>query len=65
MKQVSQQRTEVLILATRTQDILGEKGQRITELTSLIQTRYEFHSSFIQILSFLTSPFLVFVLFIY
>ena len=32
-------RTEIIIKATRTQDILGEKGQRIRELTSVVQKR--------------------------
>ena len=33
-------RTEIIIKATRTQDILGEKGQRIRELTSVVQKRW-------------------------
>ncbi len=33
-------RTEIIIKATRTQDVLGEKGQRIRELTSVVQKRY-------------------------
>jgi small subunit ribosomal protein S3e len=32
-------RTEIIIKATRTQDVLGEKGKRIRELTSVIQKR--------------------------
>jgi ribosomal protein S3 len=32
-------RTEIIIRATRTQNVLGEKGQRIRELTSVIQKR--------------------------
>ncbi len=32
-------RTEIIIKATRTQDVLGEKGQRIRELTSVVQKR--------------------------
>jgi small subunit ribosomal protein S3e len=35
-------RTEVIILATRTQSVLGEKGRRIRELTSLVQKRFRF-----------------------
>jgi small subunit ribosomal protein S3e len=35
-------RTEVIIKATRTQDVLGEKGQRIRELTSVVQKRFNF-----------------------
>lgn len=30
-------RTEVIIRATRTQSVVGEKGRRIRELTSLVQ----------------------------
>jgi small subunit ribosomal protein S3e len=33
-------RTEVIIRATRTKNVLGEKGQRIRELTSVIQKRF-------------------------
>lgn len=33
-------RTEIIIRATRTQNVLGEKGQRIRELTTVIQKRY-------------------------
>lgn len=32
-------RTEIIIRATQTQKVLGEKGQRIRELTSVIQKR--------------------------
>merc|ERR1712189_13734 len=35
-------RTEIIILATRTQNVLGEKGRRIRELTSVVQKRYGF-----------------------
>merc|ERR1711917_95232 len=35
-------RTEIIILATRTQNVLGEKGRRIRELTSVVQKRYNF-----------------------
>ncbi|KAF8753816.1 Ribosomal protein S3 [Rhizoctonia solani] len=33
---------DIIIRATRTQDVLGEKGRRIRELTSLIQKRFKF-----------------------
>uniref|UniRef100_A0A914PKA8 40S ribosomal protein S3 n=1 Tax=Panagrolaimus davidi TaxID=227884 RepID=A0A914PKA8_9BILA len=33
-------RTEVIIMATRTQNVLGEKGRRIRELTSLVNKRF-------------------------
>jgi ribosomal protein S3 len=32
-------RTEIIIRATRTQEVLGEKGKRIKELTSVVQKR--------------------------
>lgn len=32
-------RQEIIIRATRTQDVLGEKGRRIRELTALVQKR--------------------------
>jgi small subunit ribosomal protein S3e len=35
-------RTEVIIRATKTQNVLGEKGQRIRELTSVVQKRFDF-----------------------
>lgn len=33
-------KTEIVIRATRTQNILGEKGRRIRELTALVQSRF-------------------------
>jgi len=35
-------RTEIIIRATRTQNVLGEKGRRIRELTSMVQKRFNF-----------------------
>jgi small subunit ribosomal protein S3e len=35
-------KTEIIILATRTQNVLGEKGRRIRELTSVVQKRFGF-----------------------
>mmetsp|Transcript_21925 Transcript_21925/g.35688 ORF Transcript_21925/g.35688 Transcript_21925/m.35688 type:complete len:271 (+) Transcript_21925:68-880(+) len=35
-------RTEIIIRATKTQNVLGEKGQRIRELTSVVQKRFDF-----------------------
>ncbi len=35
-------RTEIIIRATRTQNVLGEKGRRIRELTSVVQKRFNF-----------------------
>lgn len=39
---VTPMRTEIIIRATRTQNVLGEKGRRIRELTSLVQKRFGF-----------------------
>jgi len=35
-------RAEVIIMATRTQSVLGERGRRIKELTSVVQKRFGF-----------------------
>ncbi|KAL6757098.1 40S ribosomal protein S3 [Haematococcus lacustris] len=39
---VTPMRTEIIIKATRTQNVLGEKGRRIRELTSVVQKRFNF-----------------------
>merc|ERR1711890_81894 len=39
---VTPTRTEIIIMATRTQNGLGEKGRRIRELTSVVQKRFNF-----------------------
>jgi len=39
---VTPTRTEIIILATKTQQVLGEKGRRIRELTSVVQKRFDF-----------------------
>jgi small subunit ribosomal protein S3e len=39
---VTPTRTEIVIRATRTQKVLGEKGRRIRELMSLVQKRFNF-----------------------
>ncbi|GBG28678.1 40S ribosomal protein S3 [Hondaea fermentalgiana] len=39
---VTPMRTEIIIRATRTLEVLGEKGQRIRELTSVVQKRFKF-----------------------
>jgi len=36
-------RTEVIIMATRTQNVLGERGRRIRELTAVVQKRFGFN----------------------
>uniref|UniRef100_A0A0W0G3J4 40S ribosomal protein S3 n=1 Tax=Moniliophthora roreri TaxID=221103 RepID=A0A0W0G3J4_MONRR len=39
---VTHMRTEIIIRATHTQEVLGEKGRRIRELTALVQKRFKF-----------------------
>ena len=39
---VTPMRTEIVIRATRTQNVLGEKGRRIRELTSFVQKRFNY-----------------------
>ncbi|KAJ7597076.1 ribosomal protein S3 [Mycena floridula] len=39
---VTHARTEIVIRATHTQEVLGEKGRRIRELISLVQKRFKF-----------------------
>ena len=36
------QRTEIIIQATRTKNVLGEKGRRIRELSAVVQKRFNF-----------------------
>jgi small subunit ribosomal protein S3e len=42
-------RTEIIIRATRTQNVLGEKGRRIRELTSLVQKRFDFQEGTVEL----------------
>eukprot|EP00635_Sarcinochrysidales_sp_CCMP3193_P005827 CAMPEP_0118919596 /NCGR_PEP_ID=MMETSP1166-20130328/18641_1 /TAXON_ID=1104430 /ORGANISM="Chrysoreinhardia sp, Strain CCMP3193" /LENGTH=237 /DNA_ID=CAMNT_0006860127 /DNA_START=48 /DNA_END=761 /DNA_ORIENTATION=- len=42
-------RTEIIIRATRTQNVLGEKGQRIRELTSVVQKRFKFQDGAVEL----------------
>ncbi|XP_011078067.1 40S ribosomal protein S3-2 [Sesamum indicum] len=42
-------RTEVIIRATRTQNVLGEKGRRIRELTSVVQKRFKFPENSVEL----------------
>jgi len=46
---VTPTRTEVIIRATRTQNVLGEKGRRIRELTSLVQKRFNFDQGTVEL----------------
>ncbi len=39
---VTPQRTEIILMATHTQSVLGEKGRRLRELTSVVQKRFNF-----------------------
>ena len=42
-------RTEIIILATKTQQVLGEKGRRIRELTSVVQKRFNFDDDTVEV----------------
>ena len=44
-------RTEIIILATRTQNVLGEKGRRIRELTSVVQKRFGFPEGTVEVIT--------------
>ncbi|KAJ3211596.1 40S ribosomal protein S3 [Clydaea vesicula] len=46
---VTPARTEIIIRATRTQDVLGEKGRRIRELTSVVQKRFNFPENSVEL----------------
>lgn len=48
---VSPSRTEIIIRATRTREVLGEKGRRIRELTSLVQKRFGFPPDSVELLA--------------
>jgi len=39
---VTHARTEIIIRATHTQEVLGEKGRRIRELKALVEKRFKF-----------------------
>merc|ERR1712146_129028 len=42
-------RTEIIISATRTREVMGDKGRRIKELTSLVQKRFGFDESAVEL----------------
>ncbi len=46
---MSPTRTEIIVLATRTQSVLGEKGRRIRELTSVVQKRFNFQEGSVEV----------------
>lgn len=39
-------------MATRTQSVLGERGRRIRELTSVVQKRFGFNEGTVEVLFF-------------
>ena len=46
---VTPARTEIIIRATRTRSVLGEKGQRIRELTAVVQKRFNFPENYVEL----------------
>lgn len=42
-------RTEIIVRATRVREVLGDKGRRIRELTSLVQKRFGFGESTVEL----------------
>eukprot|EP00997_Jenningsia_sp_PLL12_P006447 NODE_2992_length_832_cov_89.810983_g2483_i0.p1 GENE.NODE_2992_length_832_cov_89.810983_g2483_i0~~NODE_2992_length_832_cov_89.810983_g2483_i0.p1 ORF type:complete len:228 (-),score=5.36 NODE_2992_length_832_cov_89.810983_g2483_i0:81-764(-) len=46
---VTPARTEIIIRATRTQNVLGERGRRIRELTSVVQKRFNFPENSVEL----------------
>jgi len=46
---VTPTRTEIIIRATHTQEVLGEKGRRIRELTALVQKRFKFPENTVEL----------------
>jgi len=46
---VTPQRTEVIIRAAQTQNVLGENGRRIRELTAVVQKRFKFADGSIEL----------------
>ncbi|KAF8337479.1 ribosomal protein S3 [Cantharellus anzutake] len=46
---VTHARTEIIIRATHTQEVLGEKGRRIRELTALVQKRFKFPENSVEL----------------
>lgn len=46
---VTPARTEIIIRATRTKSVLGEKGRRIRELTAVVQKRFKFKDGSVEL----------------
>lgn len=42
-------RLEIIVRATRTREVLGDKGRRIRELTSLVQKRFNFRENSVEL----------------
>uniref|UniRef100_A0A8C8U6K0 KH type-2 domain-containing protein n=1 Tax=Peromyscus maniculatus bairdii TaxID=230844 RepID=A0A8C8U6K0_PERMB len=47
--QVTPARTEIIISATKTQSVLGEKGRLVRELTAVVQKRFGFPMSSVEL----------------
>lgn len=57
---------QVIIMATRTQNVLGERGRRIRELTSVVQKRFGFPESTVEVLCrILSTNYMLYVSFIF
>uniref|UniRef100_A0A061RDH6 40S ribosomal protein S3 n=2 Tax=Tetraselmis sp. GSL018 TaxID=582737 RepID=A0A061RDH6_9CHLO len=46
---ITPMRTEIIIRATKTQSVLGDKGRRIRELTSVVQKRFKFQEGSVEL----------------
>jgi hypothetical protein len=46
---VTPARTEIILRATHTQEVLGDKGRRIRELTALVQKRFKFRDGTVEL----------------
>lgn len=42
-------RTEIIVRATKTREVLGDKGRRIRELTSLVEKRFGFRPNRVEL----------------
>lgn len=47
----SPMRTDIIVRATRPNDVLGEKGRRIRELSSMVQKRFKFAEGQVELLA--------------
>lgn len=46
---MSPSKIEIIVMATRTQSVLGEKGRRIRELTSVVTKRFNFQEGTVEV----------------